>query len=67
LLCTLLFFVDKDFEKISQYLDTLLDLAFDQVENTFSEVFVQSHALGREVVVCRPLEAVVSFVVIFLS
>ena len=66
LLGNLLFFVDQDLKQVSQDLDTLFYLAFDQIKHAFREVLVELHPLARQVMIGCTLKAKIRFVIVFL-
>ena len=66
LLGNLLFFVDQDLKQVSQDLDSLFYLAFDQIKHAFREVLVELHPLARQVMIGCTLKAKIRFVIVFL-
>ena len=66
LLGNLLFFVDQDLKQVSQDLDTLFYLAFDQIKHAFREVLVELHPLARQVMIGCTLKAKIRFIIVFL-
>ena len=66
LLGNLFFFVNQDLKQVSQDLDTLFYLAFDQIKHAFREILVELHPLARQVMIGCTLKAKIRFIIVFL-
>jgi len=58
--------VDEDFQEVAEYLDALLDLPLDQIEDALGEILVELQPLRVEVAVNGTLQVKVRLIEVLI-